>query len=66
MSDPVSAPNSSDINASNPYINDAYAPIAQESSFRDLDVIGEIPADLHGVYLRNGPNPKYRPADRHH
>ena len=34
-----------------------YAPIHSEMRREDLEVIGEIPAELNGTYLRNGPNP---------
>ena len=29
-----------------------------ESSSDNLEVIGEIPQELNGLFLRNGPNPK--------
>ena len=32
----------------------------------NLPVIGEIPRDLDGVYLRNGPNPQFPPVGRYH
>ena len=34
-----------------------YAPVFEEISATDLDVTGEIPAELDGRYLRNGANP---------
>lgn len=61
-----SAPPPSDINANNPYLAGPYRPVIKESCFDDLEVIGEIPRDLFGVYLRNGPNPKFQPRDRYH
>lgn len=50
----------------NPYVHGAYAPIADEIVAHDLKVIGEIPRDLHGVYVRNGPNPRFSTKGRHH
>jgi carotenoid cleavage dioxygenase len=50
----------------NPYLLDGYAPVDQEITAADLEVIGEIPDDLNGLYVRNGPNPKYRPTGRYH
>jgi carotenoid cleavage dioxygenase len=41
----------------NRYLQGNYAPVEQEITATDLQVIGEIPADLEGRYLRNGPNP---------
>lgn len=34
-------------------------PIKDELEVKNLKVIGEIPKDLTGIYLRNGPNPVY-------
>ncbi len=41
----------------NPYIGGNFAPVEQEITAFDLRVTGEIPADLEGRWLRNGPNP---------
>ncbi|MGH8462269.1 MAG: carotenoid oxygenase family protein [Stenotrophobium sp.] len=49
-----------------PYLNGAWAPIFEEWDADDLDVIGKIPADLDGVYLRNTENPVQRPLGRYH
>src|SRR5690242_1527544 len=50
----------------NPYLVGPYAPTRDELTLRDLDVVGEIPDDLNGVYVRNGPNPQYEPQGRYH
>lgn len=53
--------------ADNPYLTDKYAPIFEESTFSDMQVIGEIPKDFSGVFARNSPNPQFDPrVDRHH
>ena len=39
------------------YLQDEFAPVAQEVTAFDLPVTGRIPASLSGRYLRNGPNP---------
>ncbi len=39
------------------YLTDNFAPVTEEVTAYDLPVIGELPADLNGRYLRNGPNP---------
>lgn len=49
-----------------PMLEGAYAPVFEESVFDGMQVIGEIPADLNGVYLRNGPNARYKPGGRYH
>lgn len=41
----------------NRYLKDNYGPVTEEVTAFDLPVIGELPADLEGRYLRNGPNP---------
>lgn len=43
-----------------------FAPIFDESVWEDLEVIGTIPEDLNGVYLRNGPNTRFAPKGRYH
>ncbi len=47
--------------AGNPYLSGAFAPVDDEIDAADLPVVGKIPEDLRGVYLRNGPNPKFPP-----
>lgn len=42
---------------SNVYLMGNYAPVRDEVTAFDLQVIGELPKDLNGRYLRNGPNP---------
>lgn len=34
-----------------------YAPVSEESTAFDLPVEGALPAELRGLYVRNGPNP---------
>lgn len=50
----------------NPYLMGAYAPVFDEIAVRDLPVEGEIPKDICGVYVRNGPNQRYTPASHYH
>jgi len=39
------------------YLEGVYAPIPGDVTALDLEVIGELPQELEGRYLRNGPNP---------
>ncbi len=39
------------------YLDGNYGPVAEEVTAFDLTVIGELPPELNGRYLRNGPNP---------
>lgn len=50
----------------NPYLMGPFAPVDTEIEAADLQVIGEIPTDLNGLYVRNGPNPQHAPAGRYH
>ncbi len=50
----------------NPYLMGKYSPIDTEITQDCLEVIGEIPHDLNGVYVRNGPNPRFQPKGRYH
>jgi carotenoid cleavage dioxygenase len=47
-----------------PYRTGAWQPNSVEYDATDLDVDGEIPADLCGVYLRNTENPVHPALDR--
>ncbi len=51
----------------NRYLVGNFAPIEHEVTAFDLQVIGAIPAELEGRYLRNGPNPlgAVDPAQHH-
>lgn len=50
-----------------PMLTGAYAPVSEELVVDDLQIIdGEIPKDLNGVYLRNGPNPLREPKGNYH
>ncbi|GJL95282.1 MAG: carotenoid cleavage dioxygenase [Hyphococcus sp.] len=54
------------LNDLNPYLHGLYAPVRDEVSADKLEVVGEIPRDLHGGYFRNGPNPATAPKGMHH
>ena len=63
MAEPAEA---QDLNALNPYLQGYYAPVDAERTVFGCEVEGEIPRDLHGAYIRNGPNPLRPPQDLHH
>lgn len=52
--------------AHGPMLTGPFAPVLQEDVLTDLPVIGKIPPDLNGVYLRNGPNPRFKPKSKYH
>jgi 8'-apo-carotenoid 13,14-cleaving dioxygenase len=39
------------------YLSENFAPVARECTETRLEVVGRIPRELNGRYLRNGPNP---------
>ncbi|XP_077228056.1 9-cis-epoxycarotenoid dioxygenase NCED3, chloroplastic-like [Tasmannia lanceolata] len=43
-----------------------FAPVPESPVRYNLDVVGQIPSILHGVYVRNGANPMFSPSGRHH
>ena len=53
--------------SANPYLQGNFAPVLQETTATDLTVVGRLPEELNGRYLRNGPNPLVAPEpDTYH
>lgn len=51
----------------NPYLQGMHGPTTTLADDADLKVVeGEIPADLAGAYLRNGPNSIFAPKNQYH
>jgi len=48
------------------YLEGNYAPVTEEVTVWDLPVDGELPTELTGRYLRNGPNPISAVNPAHH
>lgn len=49
-----------------PYLLGSYAPVHTETEGVCELVAGQVPKDLHGLLVRNGPNAKYEPKGRYH
>ena len=49
-----------------PQLVGGFAPLRMEADAPDLEVEGEIPADLRGSFYRNGANPQFAPRGDHH
>ena len=49
-----------------PYLNGAWTPNYTEYTATDMEVIGEIPDDIDGVYIRNTENPVHEPIGNYH
>jgi carotenoid cleavage dioxygenase-like enzyme len=43
------------------HLSGVFAPQRDQVDVADLTITGELPSDLHGSYLRNGPNPRFDP-----
>jgi len=50
----------------NPYLHGIHAPTVHETTAVELEVEGELPTDLFGAYVRNGPNQVYEPRNLYH
>ena len=51
----------------NPYLHGIYAPTTRTADDADLEVVsGEIPRDLEGAHVRNGPNSVFAPKNLYH
>jgi 8'-apo-carotenoid 13,14-cleaving dioxygenase len=50
----------------NTYLSTNFAPVKHEITAFDLQVVGELPKELNGRYLRNGPNPIEAPEPTSH
>lgn len=52
----------------NAFLNDAWRPVDEEwtATSPDLEIIGDLPRDLDGLYIRNGHNPVHHAIGRYH
>jgi carotenoid cleavage dioxygenase len=48
------------------FLRDNFAPVKEEVTSSDLKIIGKLPSDLVGMYVRNGPNPMFPPRGHYH
>lgn len=48
-----------------PYLKGNFSPVQAEITANDLPVIGELPRDLSGMFVRNGPNPQFSSIGRY-
>lgn len=48
------------------YLQGLYEPVADEQDAAATVVAGEIPTELRGMYVRNGPNPRFPPVGHYH
>lgn len=50
----------------NPNLQGGFAPVDKEMVLDQFEVIGKIPEDLNGLYVRNGPVPQFEPIGKYH
>jgi len=50
----------------NPYLHGIHAPTVHETKAVALDVEVELPRDLYGAFVRNGPNAVHEPTNLYH
>lgn len=50
----------------NPFLAGAFAPVHEEIRADNLRVLGRLPPDLDGMFVRNGPNPMCAPSMNYH
>lgn len=49
-----------------PFLEGNFGPVQEEVTLENLQVIGKLPADLDGMFVRNGPNPRFAPLGNYH
>jgi carotenoid cleavage dioxygenase-like enzyme len=50
----------------NLFLDGNFAPVHKELTTNTLQVIGKLPPDLSGMFVRNGPNPQWTPMGKYH
>lgn len=52
--------------ATNPALEGNFAPVREEITADNLKVLGKLPPELSGMFVRNGPNPQFSPIGNYH
>src|ERR1044072_3386015 len=50
----------------NPFLQGHFAPVSEEVTADDLPVLGKLPSEMDGMFVRNGPNPQFPPIKNYH
>jgi carotenoid cleavage dioxygenase len=50
----------------NPFLQGNFAPVREEITAENLKVIGKLPSEMDGMFVRNGPNPQFAPLRNYH
>ncbi len=49
-----------------PFLQGTFAPVKDEVTIDRLEIIGTLPRELNGMFVRNGPNPQFAPKGNYH
>lgn len=49
-----------------PFLRGNFAPVQEEITADNLQVIGTLPPEMDGMFVRNGPNPQFPPLGNYH
>lgn len=49
-----------------PFLQGNYGPVREEIVADRLEVVGNLPRELNGMFVRNGPNPRFAPLGNYH
>ncbi|MFO0876036.1 MAG: carotenoid oxygenase family protein [Gemmataceae bacterium] len=49
-----------------PFLEGNYGPVREEITAEKLEVVGKLPAEMDGMFVRNGPNPQFHPRSAYH
>eukprot|EP00898_Chlorokybus_atmophyticus_P006562 jgi/Chlat1/6907/Chrsp52S06635 len=55
-----------EVTKANKYLHGGRQPVLDELFVENLEVVGKLPAELNGEFVRNGPNPKLPPRHGYH
>jgi len=53
-------------NTENLFLLGDFKSVCEESTITELRVVGKLPKELNGFFVRNGPNPQFRPQNNYH
>ena len=50
----------------NKFLRGVYAPVQQELTAQECEVVGDLPTAVVGEFAQIGPNPRFAPKGRYH
>jgi carotenoid cleavage dioxygenase len=49
-----------------PFLQGNFGPVNEEITADALEIVGQLPKELNGMYVRTGPNPQFAPPGNYH